>query len=205
MTDTKSPKKLSLIDALDNLPDATRAKVVKAAQDMKVADAAPSMKLSMKEQTLTISFDCDSVEIATLLQMVDIGSTDGDFHTGLVGQIASLGAQGHAVSSENSNFVLSVVRAVKPRDELEAMLATQMGAIHIATMMMARRLNHVQSLPQQDAGERALNKLARTFTTQMDALKRYRTGGQQKVTVEHVTVNAGGQAIVGAVSRGGEG
>jgi hypothetical protein len=35
----------------------------------------------------------------------------------------------------------------------------------------------------------------------MEALKRYRTGGQQKVTVEHVTVNAGGQAIVGAVAH----
>jgi hypothetical protein len=33
-----------------------------------------------------------------------------------------------------------------------------------------------------------------TFTTQVEALKRYRTGGQQKVIVEHVTVNEGGQA-----------
>lgn len=205
MTDNQFSAPAKLSDAINRLPDATRAKVVKAARDMKAADAAPSMKLSMEGQTLTISFDCESTEIATLLQMVDIGSTDGDFHTGLVGQIASLGAQGHAVSSENSNFVVSVVRSIKPRDELEAMLATQMGAIHIATMTLARRLNHVQTLPQQDAAERALNKLARTFTTQMDTLKRYRTGGQQKVTVEHVTVNAGGQAIVGAVSRGGEG
>jgi hypothetical protein len=78
---------------------------------------------------------------------------------------------------------------VQPRDELEAMLALQMGAIHQATMMMARRLNHVDNLRQQDAAERALNKLTRTYTTQMEALKRYRTGGQQKVTVEHVTVN----------------
>ncbi len=38
---------------------------------------------------------------------------------------------------------------------------------------------------------------------QVDALKRYRTGGQQKVTVEHVTVNDGGQAIVGSVEKGG--
>jgi hypothetical protein len=29
-----------------------------------------------------------------------------------------------------------------------------------------------------------------------------RTGGQQKVTVEHVTVNEGGQAIVGSVTQG---
>jgi hypothetical protein len=35
----------------------------------------------------------------------------------------------------------------------------------------------------------------------MEALKRYGTGGEQKVTVQHVTVNEGGQAIVGAVSH----
>ncbi len=45
-------------------------------------------------------------------------------------------------------------------------------------------------------------KMLRTFTAQMEALKRYRTGGQQKVTVEHVHVNQGGQAIVGVVNRG---
>jgi hypothetical protein len=39
---------------------------------------------------------------------------------------------------------------------------------------------------------RAFNKLARTFAAQLEALKRYRTGGEQKVTVEHVTVNEGG-------------
>jgi hypothetical protein len=49
------------------------------------------------------------------------------------------------------------------------------------------------------------NKLAKTFTTQMEALKRYRMGGQQKVTVEHVTVQTGGQAIVGNVSHPGPG
>jgi hypothetical protein len=33
--------------------------------------------------------------------------------------------------------------------------------------------------------------------------KRYRMGGEQKVTVQHVTVNEGGQAIVGNVRHGG--
>jgi hypothetical protein len=79
------------------------------------------------------------------------------------------------------------------------MLAAQMAAVHNATMILARRLNHVDNIPQQDSAERAFNKLARTFAAQVEALKRYRTGGQQKVTVEHVTVNAGGQAIVGNV------
>lgn len=100
---------------------------------------------------------------------------------------------------------MGVIRSVAPRDGLESMLATQMGAIHAATMMLARRLNLVDNITQQDAAERALNKLARTYAMQMETLKRYRTSGQQKVTVEHVTVNAGGQAIVGAVETGGGG
>ena len=78
---------------------------------IKSTDAAPSMKLFLKGQTLTIAFKSESVEIATLFRMFDIGSTDGEFHTGLVGQIASLVAQGHAVSRENSNFVMPVVRS----------------------------------------------------------------------------------------------
>jgi hypothetical protein len=39
----------------------------------------------------------------------------------------------------------------------------------------------------------------------MEALKRYRSGGEQKMTVEHVHVHPGAQAIVGNVSRSGEG
>ena len=80
-----------------------------------------------------------------------------------------------------------------------------MAAVHVATMTFAQRLSNVDNIAQQDSAERAFNKLARTFTTQIEALKRYRTGGEQKVTVKHVTVNEGGQAIVGNVTPGGGG
>jgi hypothetical protein len=83
------------------------------------------------------------------------------------------------------------------------MLAAQMAAVHNASMTFARRLAHIDNIQQQDSAERAFNKLCRTFTGQLEALKRYRTGGQQHVTVRHVTVNEGGQAIVGSVSHGG--
>ena len=122
---------------------------------------------------------------------------------GVQDPVAIIGARGRTIDEGTSNFLLSVVRGVKPRDELEAMLAVQMGAVHQATMMMARRLNQVDNIAQQDSAERALNKLARTYAIQMEVLKRYRTGGQQKVTVEHVTAHQGGQAIVGAVKHGG--
>jgi hypothetical protein len=98
------------------------------------------------------------------------------------------------------------VQGIEPRDQIEAMLAAQMAAVHNATMTFAGRLNRVDNIQQQDSAERAFNKLARTFGAQVEALKRYRTGGQQqKVTVEHVTVNAGGQAIVGSVAAPGVG
>jgi hypothetical protein len=46
----------------------------------------------------------------------------------------------------------------------------------------------------------------RVFTEQLEAMQKLKgTAGQQRVTVEHVTVNQGGQAIVGAVTSGGPG
>ena len=50
-----------------------------------------------------------------------------------------------------------------------------------------------------------LNKRARTFATQVEALKRYRSTGEQnvRVTHQHVNVNAN-QAVVGITQGGGE-
>ena len=85
------------------------------------------------------------------------------------------------------------------------MLATQMAAVHLATMTLARRLAEVGGAPdsaaERDSLSSAFNKCARTFASQLEALKRYRSGGEQKVTMQHVSVNEGGQAIVGDVSQ----
>jgi hypothetical protein len=101
--------------------------------------------------------------------------------------------------------MLSVIKGIEPRDQLEAMLAAQMAAVHMASMTFARRLAHVDNIPQQDSAERAFNKLARTFAAQMAALKDYRSKGEQKMTVQHVHVAEGGQAIVGNVNASAEG
>jgi hypothetical protein len=44
-----------------------------------------------------------------------------------------------------------------------------------------------------------------TYATLLDALNRHRGKGQQKVTVEHVHVHTGGQAVVGMVETPGGG
>ena len=140
-----------------------------------------------------------------ILLMEALGTTDFNFFSSLLAQLTNVGSQGSDADEYGTNFMLSVVKGISPRDQVEAMLAAQMAAVHVATMTFARRLSHVDTIQQQDSAERAFNKLARTFTTQMEALKRYRTGGEQKVTVQHVTVGEGGQAIVGNVTQGRDG
>lgn len=124
---------------------------------------------------------------------------------GLIRQVANLGSDSKRFDESASNFVLGFVDAMKPKDAAEALLLTQMAATHQATMMLAQRLNHAENIPQQDAAERALNKLARSYAAQIDTLKRYRSKGQQTVRVERVTVESGGQAVVGNVETGGRG
>ena len=46
-------------------------------------------------------------------------------------------------------------------------------------------------------------KMLRTFMAQMETLKKYRTGGQQKMVVEYVHANETGQAIAGTLNQGG--
>ena len=94
------------------------------------------------------------------------------------------------------------LEGINPKDQIEGMLATQMIGIHHATM---DALEKARSFKDPDIKNSFLNssaKLSRTFAAQMEALNRHRGKGQQKMTVEHVHVNAGGQAIIGNVQSG---
>jgi hypothetical protein len=166
---------------------------------------SPNLKISKKGPATEVSLNHPEPRTGLLLLLHALGTTDSDFLKGLLNQLASASSKGTEADETVLNFMLSVVKAVEPKDEVETMITAQMAAIHVATMTFARRLSNVENIPQQDSAERALNKLARTFAVQVEALKRYRTGGEQKVTVQHVTVSDNAQAIVGNVSAGGGG
>jgi hypothetical protein len=101
---------------------------------------------------------------------------------------------------------LAGLRGIGPKDELEGMMAAQLIAAHNAAMECYRRA----MIPDQHTEGRRenltqANKLSRTFATLLEALNRHRGKGQQKVTVEHVHVHSGGQAVVGVVEPPGGG
>lgn len=80
-----------------------------------------------------------------------------------------------------------------------------MVATHEVAMEMLTRAKQAEYVPTlQECGSLA-TKLLRTYTAQVEALARLRRGGEQRVIVQHVNVNDGGQAIVGAVSHPGAG
>jgi hypothetical protein len=181
-------------------PTSQELTAIKKLVAQNAAKPAPRLKV-LNEKGTTISPAHPDQVTGQLLLMDALGTADIDFYGGLIDQLASAVLRKGQIDEYSLNFMLSVVKGIEPKDQVEALLAAQMAAVHMATMTFARRLAQVEEIPQQDSAERAFNKLTRTFATQMEALKRYRTGGEQKVTVQHVSVSEGGQAIVGNVTQ----
>jgi hypothetical protein len=93
---------------------------------------------------------------------------------------------------------------IAPRDEIEWMIAAQLVACHSASMECYRRaMIGEQTFEGRRENLSQANKLSRTYATLLEALNRHRGKGTQKVTVEHVHVHEGGQAIVGTVEPPG--
>jgi hypothetical protein len=124
------------------------------------ANPAPRLKV-LKEKVPTIAPDHPDDLAGQMLLMDALGTGDLDFYNGLINQLASAGSRGGQIDDRRLNFMLSVVKGVQPRDQLEVMLAAQMAAVHMATMTFAQRLAQVENIPQQDSAERAFNKLGR--------------------------------------------
>jgi hypothetical protein len=103
---------------------------------------------------------------------------------------------------------IDAAESIGAENSLEKMLAHQMAMAHEAYMRMLERAmsyEHNRSGDQVEAC-RCINAAARigsVFQAGMLTLQRLRTGGNQTVTVQHVNVQPGGQAVIGNVQAGG--
>lgn len=102
--------------------------------------------------------------------------------------------------------MLAGLQGLEPKSEIEGMLASQLLASHFAAMeCYSGAMIPNQTFEARRENLNQANKLSRTHTMLLDALNKHRGKGQQKVTVEHVHVHSGGQAIVGNVTHPGGG
>ena len=117
-----------------------------------------------------------------------------------------------------SALALDAAQTVKADNSLEKMLAHQLALTHEMVMKLGnaamgevQKIQHLTTfgngLRQGDATElqRLTNSVARlqtTFQQGMLTMQKLRTGGNQTVTVQHVNIGAGGQAVIGNVTGG---
>lgn len=128
------------------------------------------------------------------------GSPDGDFSKTILIQASSTLTMGED-NEEKANFIAALMHGLRPRDELEGVLISQMAGSHNLIMAYMRRA----MIPDQyleaanDYTDRAY-KLMNIFLKQIETLEKYRgKTTQQKVIVEHVHIHEGGQAVVGHI------
>ena len=181
---------------MDIAPDLTGPTTI-AATDQTKAAATPRIKLQLHG----FSIDHPDPELGEQLMADTLGVTDREAMHGILRQLVKASVSGESPDEVNLSFMISMVKSIKPRDPVEAMLVAQMVSVHVMAMRCAHHLANADDLAQHDSAARALGRLARTFPAQIEELNRYRSHGEPAITVQNVSVADGGNAIVGNVTQ----
>ena len=163
----------------------------------------PRVKMTIREGKEIIVTEGDDSPLSWAKMMEATGTVDECLISGLLNQVSGTFLRNdQSATVENMNSALAILYGAKPKDELEGMLVVQMIGTHNAALEMLRRAMWERQTPEGvNENVNIATKLLRSYTAQLETLSRYRNKGQQKVTVEHVNVGAGGQAIVGVVEN----
>jgi hypothetical protein len=183
-------KPASLPAAKPEPTEAEQAEVHALAKRKKARRRAPRFAVHRQEGRPTQMVPAGvHADAATARLMNAFGTTDLALAERLMMQIITathLQSSNEPVAEANLNAALAAVTGIGPRDEAEAMLAAQMVGVHWLAMDLLRKANDRARL--NDAGNMAV-KLLRTFAAHLEALKRYRSAGEQRVVVQHQHVN----------------
>jgi len=181
---------------VNTIPDLNKATAIAATGQTRAA-AVPRVKLSSHG----FAIDHPDSELGEQLMADALGVADRDAMHGILRQLVRASVNGRKPDAVNLSFMIAMVKSIKPWDSVEAMLVAQMVSVHVMAMRCAHHLASAEDIAQQDSSGRALGRLARTFPVQMEALNRYRNNGEPAITVQNVSVQDGGKAIVGNVTQ----
>jgi hypothetical protein len=142
-------------------------------------------------------------------QFEKLSAALGDPDPHLVHALVLHAAQGSLHTKADQELMVHAashaLAAFEPDDIAVAMLSAQMVAIHFQAMNLLKKAATSSMVDTQKSYINLSAKLLRTYANQMETLRRHRQNGQQKVqqqmTVDHVHVHEGAQAIVGNVTN----
>lgn len=167
-----------------------------AAFSKRHADRGVPVAVSLGDQSNHVAFkQPDALADAALAET--LGVTDPALAQAILQQVVQTMPKQGAHVAESINLALSALHEIGPKDGVEGLLAAQMVATSNLAMKFLGRAATAESGDGMARDIELATKLQRTFTSQIEALNRYRGKGQQKMTVEHVHVYEGGQAVVG--------
>ncbi len=172
-------------------------------------DMHPTCIVREEDGIRQVSFEFDGkTEHADSAMIAAFGVNNSDFIDEQVRALATFANKPKKSTRDLARSItssLALISEIAPNDPIEAMLAVQMVTTHKCAMKAIESLNWSESLKQDSVASNSATKLMNLYIRQMEALNKHRGKGQQKMTVEHIHVNEGGQAIIGDVSKGGRG
>jgi hypothetical protein len=182
---------------MNSAPSDTAMTNAIAATEQTKAAAAPRIKFLPDG----FAIDHPDPDLGEQLMANALGVADREAMDGILRQLVRASVSGGSHDEVNLSFMISMVKSLKPRDSVEAMLVAQMVSVHVMAMRCAHHLANAEDIARHDSAARALSRLTRTFPAQIEALNRYRSQGEPAITVQNVSVGDGGNAIVGNVTQ----
>src|SRR5580704_8958739 len=83
------------------------------------------------------SIDHPDSELGERLMAEALGVADRDAMHGILKQLVKASAKGERLDAVNLGFMISMIKSIKPRDSVDAMLVAQMVSVHVMAMRCA--------------------------------------------------------------------
>jgi len=159
-------------------------------------------KLTKKEGEENPSLEWADPNRKSIDEFKDVfGTKDEDLLNHIL--ITTMNALNFKAAEQAGNVAIQSLYDQKPKDAVEARLISQAAALYSQGMNYLAKADRTERYELMTLYGNLAIKSLRLHNETIEALNRYRRGGEQRVIVQHVNVNDGGQAIVGHVSTGG--
>ncbi|MBI5922424.1 MAG: hypothetical protein HY847_12390 [Betaproteobacteria bacterium] len=124
--------------------------------------------------------------------------------------VAALDASAHRLvlldrmGNDCAAMAIDAAASIKAENSLEKMLAHQLAVAHKTALEITDKATFMQDTVEKTRMLNLACRMMETYQRGLLTLQRLRSNGEQRITVQYVTVTDGGQAIIGNVDhRGG--
>jgi len=156
----------------------------------------------MKSQTVKTNSEVSpkpNIQLIKLIEQTGIRGIVPDVVKAIMSPLINLIANRDGDDARSAlNKAITLIAASDPKNQSELMLATQLAMTHITLGKSARILDqNYKDVQTINSLGNLYTKLSRLGIDQINTLERMKGKGQQRIIVEKVNIEAGGQAAIG--------